>query len=161
MAVGAIVVGLDGSPSSRDALRWALDEARVRRTTVEAVHVWRLPALTYAAVMAAPIAVRDELGMAAKAMLDQEVDDVLATELDPPPVERVALEGAAAAGLVRCAVGADLLVLGHSSGLPALLRGSVGQRCAAHAGCPVVVVRGAVREAVEARPDRAAARLAA
>ena len=41
-----IVVGVDGSASSRDAIRWAVDEARVRKTTVRAVYAWQLPIVT-------------------------------------------------------------------------------------------------------------------
>ena len=36
-----IVVEVDGSEAGRDALQWAVDEARRRNATVEAVHAWR------------------------------------------------------------------------------------------------------------------------
>ena len=35
-----IVVGVDGSENSRQALRWALDEARLRQAQVRVVHAW-------------------------------------------------------------------------------------------------------------------------
>ena len=35
---GQIVVGVDGSEQSRRALAWALDEARLRKWAVVAVH---------------------------------------------------------------------------------------------------------------------------
>ena len=38
-----IVVGIDGSVGSTQALRWALDEARLRSASVEAVFVWQYP----------------------------------------------------------------------------------------------------------------------
>lgn len=148
MAIGAIVVGIDGSRSSRDALRWAIDEARVRRTVVEAVHVWRYPVLTYAAMMATAVSSRGEMEAAAGAMLDREVDDVLGGEYDAPPVERIVLEGPAASRLAEYASDADLLVVGRRGrGLAALLPGSVAQQCSAHAACPVVVVAGHPRSA--------------
>ena len=36
----AVVVGVDGSPGARAALRWALREARLRNSPVRAVHAW-------------------------------------------------------------------------------------------------------------------------
>ena len=36
----AVVVGVDGSPGARAALRWALREARLRRSPVRTVHAW-------------------------------------------------------------------------------------------------------------------------
>ena len=39
-AEARIVVGIDGSPASVAALRWAISEARYSGCTVEAVHVW-------------------------------------------------------------------------------------------------------------------------
>jgi Universal stress protein family len=38
-----IVVGVDGSDESRAALRWALEEARLRHTDVRAVYAWEFP----------------------------------------------------------------------------------------------------------------------
>jgi len=38
-----IVVGIDGSQPAREALRWAIDEARRREATVEAVYAWHQP----------------------------------------------------------------------------------------------------------------------
>ena len=40
-----IVVGVDGSGSSRAALDWALAEAALRGSTIRAVHAWEIPAL--------------------------------------------------------------------------------------------------------------------
>jgi nucleotide-binding universal stress UspA family protein len=39
-----IVVGIDDSPAATAALRWALEEARLRRATLEIVHTWVFPA---------------------------------------------------------------------------------------------------------------------
>jgi nucleotide-binding universal stress UspA family protein len=40
MPRGLIVVGVDGSENSRQALRWALEEARLRQARVRVVHAW-------------------------------------------------------------------------------------------------------------------------
>src|SRR3972149_2836715 len=41
--MATIVVGVDGSDESKEALRWALEEARLRGATVRAVYAWRDP----------------------------------------------------------------------------------------------------------------------
>ena len=53
------------------------------------------------------------------------------------------VEGQAARVLVEAARGAELLVVGSRGlgGFRSLLLGSVGQQCAHHALCPVVIVR--------------------
>ena len=141
MRVGAIVVGVDGSQAARDALRWALEEARVRGTVVEAVHVWRYPVLSYAGIMALGLPAREELEAGARALLDHEVDDVVAGVDDPPPVERVLLMGTPGPRLAEHASGATLLVVGRRGhGAGAVLPGSVARHCSAYARCPVVVV---------------------
>lgn len=146
MAAERIVVGVDGSKESQNALRWALTEARLRGAAVEAVHVWRYPAWTYAPViLTPPVFAHDDLVAEARSVLDHAVDAVLAGGPDGPTVERVVVEGGAAEQLVDRAdtQGASLLVVGHRGrgGFAGLLLGSVANQCAAHAGCPVVVVR--------------------
>lgn len=53
-------------------------------------------------------------------------------------------EGNPARVLLSAAAGADLLVVGSRGhgGFTEALLGSVGQHCAHHARCPVVVIRG-------------------
>jgi nucleotide-binding universal stress UspA family protein len=41
--VAKIVVGIDGSNPSKEALRWALEETRLRSAEVVAVHAWKPP----------------------------------------------------------------------------------------------------------------------
>jgi nucleotide-binding universal stress UspA family protein len=142
--VSGIVVGVDGSVSSLAALRWALAEARLRQATVEAVHVWHYPALAMAGMESgAVIAAHDDFAAAARSQLDDAVDGVLADETDPPAVNRVVLEGAAAETLVGHSESAELLVVGHRGrgGFAELRLGSVAHQCTSHAACPVLVVR--------------------
>jgi nucleotide-binding universal stress UspA family protein len=145
MAAQQIVVGVDGSRSSLEALRWALGEARLRGATVDAVQVWHYPALAISSPMAGPvIGAHDDFEADARTLLDEAVDGVLAEVEGAPSVNRVVLEGAAAEQLVRHGHAADLLVLGHRGrgGFADLLLGSVALQCTSHAVCPVVVVRG-------------------
>jgi nucleotide-binding universal stress UspA family protein len=141
---GLIVAGIDGSEPSMAALAWAAREAQLRGDQLLVVQTWHLP------VPAGPYALQlddhDEAELA-QATIDiahharaQVVDPVL----DPARVEVRVLRGAAAPALIDAAHGADLLVVGSRGhgGFTSLLLGSVGQECAQHAPCPVVVVRG-------------------
>lgn len=143
MAKG-IVVGLDGSEASQAALSWAREEARLRGSPVKAVHVWRYPLMTHVpGLVDAPVFARDELEAEARAMLDRVVAEAEAAGEGDPPIERIVVEGVAAAELVRQAEGAELVVVGNRGrgGLADLLLGSVAHQVTSHASTPVVVVR--------------------
>lgn len=139
-----IVVGVDGSPGSKAALRWALAEARLRGTALEAVHAW-MPPYVAAGLGLAPV-IDEEYLRAHREKAEEMLDTVLAEVADEAKgvdVRRVVAEGPAAQVLVERAAGADLLVVGSRGlgGFAGLLLGSVGQQCAHHAPCPVVIVR--------------------
>lgn len=133
-----IVVGVDGSESAQQALQWAVDEARLRSATVEAVYAWHQPFATGYAEMG-------EIGIGqfaeeAQRILDVAVDAVDATGI--APVERKLATGNPAPTLVDEAKGAALLVVGSRGrgGFTGLLLGSVSQQVAHHAPCPVVII---------------------
>jgi nucleotide-binding universal stress UspA family protein len=135
-----IVVGVDGSASSKAALAWAVRQASLTGAAVEAVIAWQFPNAYGYAMSIIPNIDFDEL---ASGVVSDAIGEVSATA---PQVEigyRV-VEGNAAGALLDESVGADLLVVGsrgHGGFVEALL-GSVGQHCVQHATCPVVVVRG-------------------
>jgi nucleotide-binding universal stress UspA family protein len=132
-----IVAGVDGSESSARALRWAIDDARTRGATVQAVHAWDVPySLSFAAAVDWAAFER-----AARQLLDQAIDTALGDTTDVP-VDRVLASGSAADVLLGAAKGADLVVAGSRGvgGFRGLLLGSVSQQVAHHASCPVVVV---------------------
>jgi nucleotide-binding universal stress UspA family protein len=143
----AIVVGADGSDESQRALRWAIEEARLRNSTVRAVMAWDYPPLLGAAdpffVGAAPeppmIDPRD-LEQVARTRLAEAVEAV--TD-EPDLVSHEFVQGQAADCLLEAAKEAELLVVGSRGhgGFTELLLGSVSQACAQHATCPVVIVR--------------------
>ncbi|WP_238012281.1 universal stress protein [Dactylosporangium sp. AC04546] len=118
--MNAVVVGVDGSPRSDAALRWAADEAardRVPLRVVLAFH-WRWPAT-----------------VGAPERLEQYAREQAA----------LAVETAAAAARAHrpeLAVTGEAVVGGHAySAVAGLLPGSVSQRLVHHAGCPMLVVR--------------------
>ena len=132
---GRIVVGVDGSAASADALRWAARQARLTGATLEAVTAWSYPT-TYGFPVIANVDWEHEASTA----LDQAVEAALGKDAD---VTRRVVEGHAAQVLAEAAQGADLLVVGSRGhgGFTGLLLGSVGEHAATHAPCPVVVVR--------------------
>jgi nucleotide-binding universal stress UspA family protein len=140
--MGKIVVGVDGSPGSRAALRWAHEEARLRSATLEVVAVWQFPMMTSLPAFGA-MPPPEDLSGEAEASLKQALVDEGVVSTDEVPVTTVVAEGAAAPSLLDAAADADLLVVGNRGhgGFTGLLLGSVSQQCVSHGPCPVVVVR--------------------
>jgi nucleotide-binding universal stress UspA family protein len=140
-----VVVGVDGSNDANLALAWAAEEATLRHADVYVVHAWTLPVPDVPGG-GAPAGWVDEVQAErhASELLDATVEGVLGgLDNQPAVVERVLVEGGAAAALVNVAAGADLLVVGARGrgGFGGLLLGSVGQQLALHAPCPLVIVR--------------------
>jgi nucleotide-binding universal stress UspA family protein len=140
---GLITVGIDGSERAREALRFALAEARLRHAKLRVVTAWRIPPLTANGVGAIPVhdLLYEELGASARQLLDAELDavDAGASRLE---IEPRVVRGNAADALVKSSADADMLVVGsHGRGTVAgLLLGSVSEACIHHAACPVAVV---------------------
>jgi len=136
-----IVVGIDGSEASRDALRWAYDEARMRSAALRVVHVWVYPYLGPRTGVHEP---RELMEGDAATLLAGELEQFRAEVPDSEvPIETRLLEGSAADGLVAESRDADLVVVGTRGrgGFSSLLLGSVSAEVAHHARCPVVLVR--------------------
>ncbi|WP_205326127.1 universal stress protein [Glycomyces sp. YM15] len=134
-----VVVGIDGSPTSMRALRWALRYAERTGARIEAVHAWQTPT-SYGA----PLAVLPGEDFAAKAeqAVNESVDRELGGRRDLE-VERIADMGYAPKVLIEHSKKADLLVVGSRGrgGFTGTLLGSVSLHCVTNAACPVVVVR--------------------
>lgn len=135
-----IVVGVDGSENSRAALRWAIDEARVRDASVEAVLVWHEPYSGGTLAVPFPVDFAD-METAYRSDLATFVADADTTGLSASVVESVR-RGSLSGELLAAAEGADLLVVGSRGhgGFMGLLLGSVSHQVAVHATCPVVIV---------------------
>jgi nucleotide-binding universal stress UspA family protein len=141
---GPVVVGVDGSHRSADALRWALAEAARRRTDLSVVIAYHHHQLE--SLIGPPGAVdHDSVRKASQALADEMVERAIAgAHLQPVGVEVIAMATSAGHALVDGAADADLLVVGSRgrSSLRGVLLGSVSRHCVHHASCPVVIVRG-------------------
>jgi nucleotide-binding universal stress UspA family protein len=135
--VDGVVVGVDGSPRSVEALGWALDEASALGVAVEAVCTWQTPRrLMRSAQEAPPEQAADEL-------LRTALAQALSQRTRPSPEIRSALVCGHPAGvLVERSADALLLVVGNrGAGLATGLRlGSISDHVARAAACPVSVV---------------------
>ena len=136
-----VVVGVDGSRASHEALRLGVDEARARNTRVRAVHVWHVAEGEYLAGFPPTTESVEEAHERARRVLNESV---AGSSADPAVVvEPVLVESeSAAASLIAESEHAALLVVGTRGlgGLKELLLGSVSHACCQHARCPVLVV---------------------
>jgi nucleotide-binding universal stress UspA family protein len=141
-----IVVGVDGSAGSQQALRWALDEACRRPADVEIVCCWPLSLVSASNGYALAYVTDEEVAAAGHVCIDEmttacreEMEAGNAAGID---VSTTVLEGDAASSLISESKGAALLVVGRRGhgGLSRLVLGSVSRHIASPAHCPVVVV---------------------
>ncbi|MBT1001436.1 universal stress protein [Paenarthrobacter sp. DKR-5] len=130
-AAARVVVGVDGSAASVQALRLASRLAPALETTIEAVACWDSPR---------PL----PLGR-----LEEEMERVLGEAVErafgsspPAALTSSVVRGHPAEVLLEKARGARLLILGRrgQGGFRGLLLGSVSSACVEHAACPVLVV---------------------
>jgi nucleotide-binding universal stress UspA family protein len=138
-----IVAGVDGSPSSIDALRWAIRQAMLTGAAVDAVAAWHYPS-TAGGFGWAPGAM--ESGYDFQEIAGKTLADAISNSLDPAShvhVRPCVVEGNPAQVLLDAAASADLLVVGSRGhgGFAEALLGSVSQHCVHHSSCPVVVIR--------------------
>jgi nucleotide-binding universal stress UspA family protein len=139
-APGRIVVGVDGSPSSLDALSWAARQAELTGAGIEVVTTWEWPS-SYG--WAVPVPEDFDPESEVRQTLDGALGPVRAARPGVPVEVRV-VGGHPAPVLVEASKGADLLVVGsrgHGE-FVGMVIGSVSEYCAAHAHCPVLVHRG-------------------
>ena len=153
-----IVVGVDGSPASRAALAWAVEEAERRGCAVEAITGQHRD--FGMAVGAVPIdmlvgMLPDELRAAQQQVLDTAVAG-LTTAVE---IRTVAAAEEAKLALVEASGHASMVVVGRRGlgAVMATLLGSVSLYCVHHASCPVVVVNDPAAEPVHEHPLRSGA----
>ncbi|KQM60707.1 hypothetical protein ASE64_03365 [Agreia sp. Leaf210] len=131
-----IVVGVDGSAASIVALRHAKYLAEKQDAQLKAVSVWTTP------IAYTPFVLAWSPGEYAESQLVEASHTVFGPDL-PGWYERRVIEGSAARDLVKESRSADLLIVGSRGhgGFAGLVLGSVSAQCAAHAHCPVMIIR--------------------
>lgn len=134
-----VVVGVDGSATSKAALRWAAGQARATGSRLLAVTTWEMPALAYGSGL--PYLGDLDLAGGGRRTLDAALAEA-ADAVEDLMVSSVVVEGPAGFVLLAEAAHAELLVVGTRGhgGVAGLLLGSVSEHCVAHSPCPVVVV---------------------
>ncbi len=132
------VVGVDGSDPSVDALVWAIDRAADSGARIRAVAMWHFPPLSVERPSLAERLHHRTEGTLARAV--EEATARAGARADGVAVTAEVYQYPAALRLIDLSEGADLVVIGRRSrrGLAAL--GSVSERVASHAHCPVVVI---------------------
>ncbi|MGW6530368.1 universal stress protein [Streptomyces venezuelae] len=138
-----IAVGVDGSEASMRAVDWAADEAVLRGVSLRLVHASSRDEEYEGVALAEdllrgpgrPVTAETVIGTAAHRALRGRIDLEVSTEVlfgDPVPI------------LLSGGAKASVLVLSSRgrSGVADLLLGSVSLSVAAHASCPVIVLRG-------------------
>jgi nucleotide-binding universal stress UspA family protein len=143
MTAGPIVAATDGSEESLQAVDWAAQEAELRGLPLRIVSAAALPprmaehqtAAGVATVADTVISNRDRGLAAATQRATAIAPDIL--------VDADGLGGSPAQAITEAGSGASMLVVGSRGmgAFTALILGSVSRYAAAHAACPVVVVR--------------------
>ncbi len=141
--VGRVVVGVDGSVGSLQALRRAVTEARMRAVPLVAVIAWTAPGGESAYRRTFDVRLKQLWERGAWERLARAWDEALGGIPDDVNVRQVAVRADAGKALVCIADDEnDLMVIG--AGRRSLWRRafipSVPRYCAAHARCPMLVV---------------------
>lgn len=134
-----IVVGVDGSPASANALEFAIEEAQLRHAELHVTYAY-------------PVIERHVTGSTGKDYYDQVEADakefIQEIMKSAPPTEGIAAQwlgvpGNPAEVLIEASRDATILVVGSRGvgGFMGLLMGSVSTQCVHHSHCPVLVVR--------------------
>ena len=138
-----IVVGIDGSHHSTEALEWALKEAAVQHTPLTVLTVHSVPVSPWTGnPVVSERDADDQMDMLKAA--EKLTDDVVSQlgEARPDSVTVRAINGFPAEALIEASMDADLIVVGSrgAGGFAKLMMGSISSQVVEHAHCPVVVV---------------------
>ena len=133
---GRIVVGVDGSPNSLDALVWAVGQAALTGAGVKAVIAWDYPPLSGVDPKNAHLDWRTK----AQETINARLARVMGADSVNISLEVIA--GHPAEVLLDASVGAELLVVGkrRHNGCTEVLSGSLREHVITHATCPVLVM---------------------
>ncbi|HVV20138.1 MAG TPA: universal stress protein [Pseudonocardiaceae bacterium] len=142
-ASGPVVVGVDGSPTSEDAVALAFEEASLRGTDLVAVHTWIEYSSDVAYATARQFIVDWDGIEQREAVLLAEGLAGWQAKYPDVPVRRIVARDRPVRCLLEESAGAQLLVVGSRGhgGFGGMLLGSTSQALVYHATCPLLVVR--------------------
>lgn len=137
-----IVVGVDGSPSSRLAAQWAAQEAKARDLPVLLAAAYIVPQFLYAEGMVPSRAMFEELEGQAQGFIDDAAAAIREVTTEVELMQQLH-EGSPISMLLELSKEADMVVIGSRGlgGIAGALLGSVSASLVGHAHCPVVVLR--------------------
>lgn len=140
----AVLVGVDGSPSSNAAVGWAARAAALRGISLVLVHVTPEPKAALGVNVIRPPEVWTSLEKEAKRVLAESraIAEQATAESGALQIEVAAISDAAVPALVKLSKDAELVVVGCRGlgRIPRRLLGSVSTGLAHHAECPVAII---------------------
>lgn len=155
---GDIVVGVDGSPESFSALRWALQQAQLSGQRVNAVYGW-----SYSWDMGPEPANKEEADALRKRIADELHVWVEAASKDmdlaDEQIKLTSFRAAASTALLEIGANAQQIVIGRRSmsRVARWLLGSLSSSLAEEASVPVTIIRSAQDEDIDVQ-DRSRTR---
>ena len=152
-----VLVGVDGSAESNEAVRWAADEAHRRQARLLVIHA---SDSTLYGLWTTTATIRQGLRALAQPIVDKSIE--VAREIDPQlHIRGKVVLGSPGSVLLRMSARVDLVVVGRSGkgALSRALLGSVAKRLAAQSHTPVALIAnvdgGHINRIVLAIGDRA------
>lgn len=137
-----VVVAVDGSDASKQAVRWAANTANKRGIPLRLASSYTMPQFLYAEGMVPPQELFDDLQAEALEKINEARD--IAHEVAPEiKIGHTIAEGSPIDMLLEMSPDATMIVMGSRGlgGLSGMVMGSVSGAVVSHAKCPVVVVR--------------------
>ncbi|GAB3595026.1 Universal stress protein [Corynebacterium faecale] len=137
-----VVVAVDGSDASKQAVRWAANTANKRGIPLRLASSYTMPQFLYAEGMVPPQELFDDLQAEALEKIDEA--RAIAHEVAPDiKIGHTIAEGSPIDMLLEMSKSSTMIVMGSRGlgGLSGMVMGSVSGAVVSHASCPVVVVR--------------------
>jgi nucleotide-binding universal stress UspA family protein len=137
-----ILVGVDGSEAARTAMNYAAQIAPRLGLPLHVLVVWDYPVLMWGDAFSYSREAFESLKADAEQLAADEAGRIFPGDA-PEWITAGARQGSPAPALIQASREASMLVVGRRGhgGFAGLLLGSVSSACAAHAHCPVLVVR--------------------
>ena len=137
-----VVVAVDGSAASHNAVRWAANTANKRGIPLRLASSYTMPQFLYAEGMVPPQELFDDLQSETMEKIDEA--RAIAHEVAPElKIGHTIAEGSPIDMLLDMSRDVTMIVMGSRGlgGLSGMVKGSVSAAVVSHASCPVVVVR--------------------